>query len=76
MDREAKMHRHAECVQEPNPFGWPSYIRTDSGPQFRGEFVEYCAGNIIKHELASAYNPESNGLAEAAVKNMKFLILR
>ena len=28
------------------------------------------------HKLASAYNPESNGLAEAAVKNMKYLILR
>ena len=22
-------------------FGWPSYIRTDGGPQFRGEFGEY-----------------------------------
>ena len=27
-------------------------------------------------ELSSPYNPESNGLAEAAVKNMKSLVLR
>ena len=51
-------------------YGWPTYIRTDGGPQFRGEFAEFCEGNSVKHEQASAYNPESNGLAEAAVKNM------
>ena len=45
-------------------FGWPSYIRIDGGPQFRREFAEYCTANGIKHELASAYNPESNGLAQ------------
>ena len=28
------------------------------------------------HELSSLYNPESNGLAEAVVKNMKSLVLR
>ena len=55
-------------------FGWPNFIRTDGGPQFRGEFSEYCKANGIKHELWSAYNPESNGLAEAAVKNMKSLV--
>ena len=32
--------------------------------------------HYITHELSSPYNPESNGLAEAAVKNMKSLILR
>ena len=31
--------------------------------------------HYIHHELSSPYNPESNGLAEAAVKNMKSLIL-
>ena len=57
-------------------FGWPNFIRTDGGPEFRGECSEYCTANGIKHELSSAYNPESNGLAEAAVKNMKSLISR
>ena len=55
---------------------WPSFIRMDGGHQFRGEFAEYCTANSIKHELASAYNPESIGLAEAAMKNMKTLISR
>ena len=52
------------------------YIRSDGGPQFRSEFDEYCKKNSIKHELSSPYNPESNGLAESAVKNLKSIILR
>ena len=43
------------------------------GPQFRTEFSAFCADNGIKHELSSPYNPESNGLAEAAAKNIKTL---
>ena len=43
-----------------NDFGWPTHIRTDGGP----------------HKLSSPYNPESNGLAEAAVKNLKSIVLR
>ena len=51
-------------------------IRSDGGPQFRSEFAEYCKLKNISHELASPYNPESNGLAEAAVKNLKSLVIR
>ena len=54
-----------------NSFGWPNSIRTDGGPQFRQEFADFCKANSIQHELASAHNPESNGLAEAAVKKPK-----
>ena len=57
-------------------YGWPSNIRSDGGPQFLSEFSKYCEDNKIKHELASPYNPESNGLAEAAVKNLKAIIVR
>ena len=57
-------------------YGWPSNLRSDGGPQFRTEFSQYCKDNNIKHELASPYNPESNGLAEAAVKNLKAIIIR
>ena len=32
---------------------------------------DFCASHGIQHELSSPYNPESNGLAEAAVKNLK-----
>ena len=55
-------------------WGIPSVIRTDGGPQFRSEFKEFCKKLNIEHELSSPYNPRSNGLAEAAVKNMKGLL--
>ena len=57
-------------------YGWPNKIRTDGGPAYRNEFTNFCSSNGIKHELCSAYNPESNGLAEAGVKNMKSLVER
>ena len=57
-----------------NSFGWPKSIRTDGGPQFRQEFANFCKLNSIQHELASAHNP--NGLAEAAVKNLKAIVTR
>ena len=56
--------------------GFPKTIRSDGGPQFRADFDTYCTNNNIKHETSSPYHPESNGLAEAAVKNMKRLIIK
>ena len=55
-------------------FGMPRTIRTDGGPQFRSEFQEFCRTNGIRKELTSPYNPQANGLAESAVKQMKYLI--
>jgi transposase InsO family protein len=57
-------------------FGYPQFIRSDGGPCFRTEFIEFCQKYRITHELSSAYNPESNGLAEAAVKNVKYLLYK
>ena len=57
-------------------YGWPTSIRTDGGPCFRSDFKLFCQEHQILHELASAYNPQSNGLAEAAVKNAKKLLLK
>jgi transposase InsO family protein len=54
--------------------GFPRQIKSDGGPQFRGPFAEFCASYNIRHETSSPYNPRSNGLAEAAVKNVKSLI--
>ena len=34
------------------------------------------SSHCVIHELSSPYNPESNGLAEAAVKNLKSLVIR
>ncbi|NJL71582.1 MAG: DDE-type integrase/transposase/recombinase [Candidatus Competibacteraceae bacterium] len=55
-------------------FGIPEYARSDGGPQFRSKFTDFCNELGIKHELCSAYNSQSNGLAEAAVKNVKRLL--
>ena len=57
-----------------NTFGWPERIRSDNGPQYRSEFDEFCKENFIIHENSSPYYPQSNGLSEAAVKQMKFLL--
>ena len=57
-------------------YGIPQAIRTDGGPQFRGPFKEFCKNMGIEHENSSAYHPQSNGHAEAAVKNIKHLILK
>jgi len=59
-----------------NVLGWPSAIRSDGGPQFCGPFRDWCQKNNIKHELSAPYNPKSNGLAESAVKNVKFLLAK
>ena len=56
--------------------GWPTSIRSDRGPQFRTEFSLFCSQHGIKHKLSSPYNSELNGLAEAAVKNIKSIITR
>ena len=55
-------------------FGFPEIIRSDGGPQFRSEFEAFCKANGIQKEISSPYNPQSNGLAESAVKQTKFLI--
>ena len=57
-----------------NTFGWPERLRSDNGPQFRTEFQQFCTENFILHENSSPYNPQSNGLSESAVKQMKFLL--
>ena len=58
-------------------WGRPLFIRSDGGPQFsNASFASFCSSNNITHQVSSAYNPQSNGLAEAGVKNMKLLIQR
>ena len=57
-------------------FGWPRSIRSDYGPQYRSEFDEFCLKNNIVHEVSSAFNARSNGLAESAVKSTKYLLAK
>ena len=55
-------------------YGFPRGLRTDNGPQFRDRFALFCKKHHILLDNSSPYNPQSNGLAEAAVKNIKFLL--
>ena len=59
-----------------NILGWPSNIRSDGVPRCMGPFKKWCANNNIKNKLASPYNPQGNGLAEAGVKNIKNLLAK
>ena len=59
-----------------NLLGWPQSIRSDGGPQFRGEFAKFCVDNGILHELSAPYNPRSNGLAELGVKIVKSILIK
>ena len=57
-------------------FGFPSVVRADGGPHFPcQEFLAFCSERDIKLETSSPNNLRSNGLAEAAVKNCKKLLL-
>jgi len=57
-------------------WGFPKVIRSDGGPQFRTHFEDFCRRHHILHEKTSPYNSQSNGLAEAAVKNVKHLLVK
>jgi transposase InsO family protein len=57
--------------------GFPHYVYSDSGPQFNAaEFKNYCAKHYIRPLVSSACFPQSNGLAEAAIKSVKYLLLK
>ena len=57
-------------------FGYCQFLRHDNGPAYRQRFVEGLKAMGIRSEPSSPYHPESNGLAEASVKNMKGLLLK
>jgi hypothetical protein len=57
-------------------FGYPKEIISDNGPQFRTDFGKFCTEESIVHTTSSPYYPESNGMAESGVKNMKYLLLK
>ncbi|XP_059096812.1 uncharacterized protein LOC131891303 [Tigriopus californicus] len=54
--------------------GFPRYLKSDKGPQLRGEFEDFCRKHNIRFETSSPYNSQSNGLAEVVVKSMKTLL--
>ena len=59
-----------------NLIGWPRIIRSDDRPAFRGAFTAWAKSENIKHELSATYLPQSNGVAEGAVRKAKDIIKR
>jgi len=56
-------------------WGFPVAIQSDGGPQFRAQhFKNFCWSHDIAQEYTSPYYPQSNGLAEGAVKSCKKLL--
>ena len=56
--------------------GIPVILRSDCGPQFTSkEFIDFLKNWNVKHIKSTPYHPQSNSVAESAVKSMKKLIL-
>jgi hypothetical protein len=57
--------------------GYPQYIYWDNGPQFDSkEFKDYYDGHFITPLNSSPLHAQSNGLSEAAVKAVKYLLIK
>ena len=57
-------------------FGVPCELSSDGGPQFIAHDTDdFLLRWGVKHRLSSAYNPQSNGRAELAVKATKRLLV-
>ena len=56
-------------------FGVPDELSSDGGPEFSASLTrEFLDRWGVKHRVSSAYNPQSNGRAEVAVKSAKRLL--
>ena len=56
-------------------FGVPEELASDGGPEFAASSTsEFLKRWDVKHRVSSAYFPQSNGRAEAAVKSAKRLL--
>ena len=56
-------------------FGVPEQVSSDGGPEFTADFTQsFLKKWGVSHRISSAYNPQSNGRAEVAVKTVKRLM--
>ena len=56
-------------------FGIPEELSSDGGPEFAAAMTkEFLSSWGVQHRISSAYNPQSNGRAEVAVKSAKRLL--
>ena len=57
-------------------FGVPMKISSDGGPEFSADATKtFLSKWNVEHRISSAYNAESNGRAEVAVKSTKRLLM-
>ncbi|XP_077242395.1 uncharacterized protein LOC143882894 [Tasmannia lanceolata] len=52
----------------------PHELISDNGPHFKKEVAHLCEDFKIKHHKSSPYRPQTNGVVEAANKNIKVII--
>jgi len=50
-------------------FGVPDELSSDGGPKFVANVTDDFLSKRVRHRLSFAYNPQSNGQAEVAVKS-------
>ena len=63
------------CESQFSRDGIPDKLITDNGPQFSSSmFKQFSQDYGFRHQTASPYYPQSNGMAEKAVKTVKNLI--
>ncbi|MEL6802241.1 MAG: DDE-type integrase/transposase/recombinase, partial [Bacteroidota bacterium] len=56
-------------------FGVPEQVSSDGGPEFIADHTQaFLKSWGVTHRMSSAYNPQSNGRAEVAVKTVKRLM--
>ena len=56
-------------------FGVPDVVMSDNGPQYSSsEFADFAKDWEFKHITSSPHYPQSNGMAESAVKAMKNIV--
>ena len=52
-------------------FSYPKFCRHDGGPHFRGSFTRWLESVGVRSELSSAFNPQSNSVAEKILGDVK-----
>lgn len=49
----------------------PTYILSDNGTEFEGEFKAWCEDNGIKQRKTATYSPQANGIVERANQEIR-----